>query len=149
MALEIKPTAEDIEPEVWRPGLFISEPTRQLRNENLLAQFAQDFVNILFRITLRDQVDRRLPSQVTSLERESAPARPRGFFTSRAGLRTIHSLLTANSKNAFTVLMFFAAVTGLTCHDWRNSRTSIGPHWSSMTYPFSTEYALNFFTRKP
>ena len=56
MALEIKPTAEDIETEVLRPGLFISEPTRQLRNENLPAQFAQDFVNILFRITLRDQV---------------------------------------------------------------------------------------------
>jgi hypothetical protein len=43
MVLEIKPTAEDIEPEVSRPGLFIAEPTRQLRNENLLAQFAQDF----------------------------------------------------------------------------------------------------------
>src|ERR1035438_3931165 len=27
MVLEIKPTAEDIEPEVSRPGLFISEPT--------------------------------------------------------------------------------------------------------------------------
>jgi hypothetical protein len=56
MVLEIKPTAENIEPEVLRPGLFISAPTRQLRNENLLAQLAQDFVTILFRITLRDQV---------------------------------------------------------------------------------------------
>src|ERR1039457_6882630 len=46
MVLEIKPTTEDIEPEISRPSLFISEPTRQLRNENLLAQFAQDFVNI-------------------------------------------------------------------------------------------------------
>ena len=52
MVLEIKPTAEGIESEVLRPGLFNPEPTRQLRNENLLAQFAQDFVNILFRITL-------------------------------------------------------------------------------------------------
>ena len=43
MVLEIKPTAEDIEPEVSRPGLFISEPTRQLHNENLLAQFLQDW----------------------------------------------------------------------------------------------------------
>jgi len=65
VVLEIKPTAEDIEPEVSRPGLFSSEPTRQLFHENLLAQFAQDFVNILFRVTFRDQVNRRLPSQVT------------------------------------------------------------------------------------
>ena len=65
MVLEIKPTAEDIEPEVSRPGLFISEPTRQLRNENLLAQFLQDFADVLLRVTFRDQVDRRLPSQVT------------------------------------------------------------------------------------
>ena len=65
MVLEIKPTAEDIEPEVSRPGLLVSEPTRQLRHENLLAQFLQDFADVLFRVTLRDQVDRRLPSQVT------------------------------------------------------------------------------------
>src|ERR1039457_3483803 len=52
MVLEIKPTAENIEPEVLRPGLFISEPTRQLRNKNLLAQFAQDFVNILSLVTI-------------------------------------------------------------------------------------------------
>src|ERR1035438_4585261 len=68
MVLEIKPTAEGIEPEVLRPGLFLSEPTRQLRHENLFAQFAQDFVNILFRVTFRDQVDRRLPSQVAQRE---------------------------------------------------------------------------------
>jgi hypothetical protein len=37
MVLEIKRTAENIETEVLRPGLFISKPTRQLRNENLLA----------------------------------------------------------------------------------------------------------------
>ncbi len=65
MVLEIKPTAEDIEPEVLRPGLFLSEPTRQLRHENLLAQFFQDFADVLFRVTLRNQVDRRLPSQIT------------------------------------------------------------------------------------
>ena len=29
MVLEIKPTAEGIEPEVLRPGLFISEPTQR------------------------------------------------------------------------------------------------------------------------
>src|ERR1035438_6061540 len=62
MVLEVKPTAEDIEPEVLRPALFISEPTRQSRHENLLAQFAQDFADVLFRVTFRDQVDRRLPS---------------------------------------------------------------------------------------
>ncbi len=29
MVLEIKPTAEDIEPEVSRPALFISEPVAE------------------------------------------------------------------------------------------------------------------------
>ena len=46
---QIKPPAEGIEPEVLRPGLFISEPTRQLRNENLLAQFLQYFADVLLR----------------------------------------------------------------------------------------------------
>jgi hypothetical protein len=66
VVLEIKPTAEDIEPEVSRPGLFssVNQPAN-CSHENLLAQFAQDFVNILFRVTFRDQVNRRLPSQVT------------------------------------------------------------------------------------
>jgi hypothetical protein len=32
-------------------------------------------------------------------------------------LRLIHSLLSANSKNAFTRLMFFTPVIGLTSHD--------------------------------
>src|ERR1039457_5229249 len=45
MMLEIKPTAEGIEPEVSRPGLFISEPTRRLRNENLLAQLTSNRAN--------------------------------------------------------------------------------------------------------
>jgi hypothetical protein len=40
-----------------RPGLFVSEPTCQLRSENLLAQFLQDFADVLLRVTLRDQVD--------------------------------------------------------------------------------------------
>src|ERR1019366_3507831 len=66
MVLEIKPTAEDIEPEVSRPGLFSSEPTRQLCHENLLAHFPQDFADVLLRVTLRDQVDRRLPSQASN-----------------------------------------------------------------------------------
>ena len=57
MVVEIKPTAEGIEPEVSRPGLFSSEPTRQLLHENLLAQFLQDFADVLLRVTLRDQVD--------------------------------------------------------------------------------------------
>jgi hypothetical protein len=48
MVLETKPTAEDIEPEVSRPSRFISKPTRQLLHENLLAQFAQDFADVLF-----------------------------------------------------------------------------------------------------
>src|ERR1022692_2828049 len=68
MVLEIKPTVEGTEPEVLRPELFISEPTRQLRNENLLAQLLQDFADVLLRVTFRDQVDRRLPSQVTYRE---------------------------------------------------------------------------------
>jgi hypothetical protein len=37
MVLEIKPTVEDIETSVTRPGVFIVEPTRQLLDENLLA----------------------------------------------------------------------------------------------------------------
>jgi hypothetical protein len=54
MVLEIKLPAEGIETEVLRPRLFISKPTRQLRNENLLAQFLQDFADVLLRVTLRN-----------------------------------------------------------------------------------------------
>jgi hypothetical protein len=39
--------------------VLIREPIRQLPDKNFLAQFLQDFPDILFRVTLRDQVDRR------------------------------------------------------------------------------------------
>ena len=51
MVLEIKPTAEDIETAVTRPGAFIGEPTRQLLDENLLAHFPQNIAHVLFRVT--------------------------------------------------------------------------------------------------
>jgi hypothetical protein len=38
-------------------------------------------------------------------------------------------------------------VFGLTFHDWRNSRTSIGPHWRIITYPLSLENAFSFYDR--
>jgi hypothetical protein len=54
MVLEVKPTAEDIETAVLRPSRRIGEPTRQLFDENFLAQLAQDVRNVLVGITLRD-----------------------------------------------------------------------------------------------
>ncbi len=60
MVLPVKPTAECIETAVLRPSLFIGQPTSQLLDENLLARFAQELTNILFRVPLRDQVDRRI-----------------------------------------------------------------------------------------
>ena len=57
MVSELEPTTKDIETAVVRPGLFISEPARQLLHENLLAQFAQDFVNVRFRVTFWDKVE--------------------------------------------------------------------------------------------
>ena len=60
MVLQIKPTAEGIKTAVSRPSLFIGEPTRQLLDENFLAQIPQDLMNVFFRVTLRDQVDRRI-----------------------------------------------------------------------------------------
>src|SRR5271169_1543027 len=68
MVLEIKPTAEDIKTAVRRPSAFIREPTRQLFDKNFLAQLLQHFPDILFRVTLRDQVDRRFLSQLTQAE---------------------------------------------------------------------------------
>jgi hypothetical protein len=53
MVLEIKPTAEDIETAVLSPSRRIGEPTRQLFDENSLAQFAQDVRNVLVSITLQ------------------------------------------------------------------------------------------------
>src|SRR5450631_1361990 len=49
-------------------------------------------------------------------------------LTRRAGFRSSHSLLTANSKKDLRMVMFFVAVFGATSHAARNSRTSIGPH---------------------
>src|ERR1035441_6639861 len=67
--------------------------------------------------------------------RFSDASRPLGFLTARAGLRVIHSLATQYSKNGFSMLMRRAPVCGLMAHDVRNSRTSVGSHWSIMTYP--------------
>ena|ERR1035437_6096261 len=55
MVLEVKPTAEDIETAFTRPGPFIGKPTRQLLDENLLAQFPQNIADVLFRVTFRNQ----------------------------------------------------------------------------------------------
>ena len=54
MVLEIKPTAEDIETAALRPSRRIGEPTCQLFDENVFAQFAQKVRNVLVSITLRD-----------------------------------------------------------------------------------------------
>jgi hypothetical protein len=56
--------------------------------------------------------------------RGSAFARLRGLRTRRAGLRPIHSLLSANSKNAFSELMFLPAVAWPTPHEVRRARPS-------------------------
>jgi hypothetical protein len=48
MVLPVKPTAECIKTAVLRPSLFIGQPTSQLLDENLLAQFAQELMNVLF-----------------------------------------------------------------------------------------------------
>jgi hypothetical protein len=68
MVLEIKPTAENIETSVTRPSAFLGEPTRQSLDENLLAQFPQNIADVLFRVTFRDQVDRRLLNQLMQAE---------------------------------------------------------------------------------
>jgi hypothetical protein len=54
MVLEVKPTAEDTETAVLRRSRRIGELTRQLFDENFLAQLAQDVRNVLVSITLRD-----------------------------------------------------------------------------------------------
>ena len=53
MVLILEPMAEDIEATVWRPGRAVGEPTRQLLDENLLAEFAQYVRHVLFAIALR------------------------------------------------------------------------------------------------
>src|SRR5713101_2226918 len=65
MVLEVEPTAEDFETAILRPSRFVCEPTRKLLSENLVAQLAQGFVDLSVRVTLWDQVDRRLPYQLS------------------------------------------------------------------------------------
>jgi len=60
MVLEVEPPAEDLEATILRPSRSIVEPPRQLLDENLLTQVAQDFVDISVGVTLWDQVDRWL-----------------------------------------------------------------------------------------
>ena len=55
---EIKPTAEGIDLEVSRPGPFISEPTRQLRNENLLAHLTNGMIRRLYSASSWEQAER-------------------------------------------------------------------------------------------
>src|ERR1035438_7466134 len=76
--------------------------------------------------------------------RRSPASRPRWFFTRRAGFFGNQSFETQNSKNDLTVLRSFALVPGPTPQDARNSRTSTGPHWSSMTNPLLSEYFFSF-----
>src|SRR5664280_3580769 len=113
MVLEIKPPAEDIEPEVSRPGLFISEPTRQLRHENLLAQFLQDFADVLLRVTLRDQVDRRFPSQVT--QRESVAGWIGAVQPVQKGLPWLHHDGRSIQHDSPVILRSHAAPTAVRC----------------------------------
>ena len=65
MVLPVKPTAECIKTAVLRPGLFIGQPTCQLLGEYLLAQFVQTLMNVLLRVTLRNQVDCRIFSYLS------------------------------------------------------------------------------------
>ena len=71
MVLPVKPTAEDIEAAVSRPSRFISEPTRQLFGEDFLAEFTHDFMNVLFRVTFWNQIDRRIFSHFTQNDSET------------------------------------------------------------------------------
>ena len=64
MVLEVEPPAEDLEATIVRPSRSIVEPPRQLLDENLLTQLAQDFVELTVGVTLWDQVDRWLPHQL-------------------------------------------------------------------------------------
>ena len=41
MVLIVEPATEDIETTVWRPSSCVVEPTRQLLDKDLLAQFVQ------------------------------------------------------------------------------------------------------------
>ena len=64
MVLEVEPTAEDLEATILRPSRSIVEPTRQLLDENLLAELAQGLVDLSVRVTLLVQIDRWLPYQL-------------------------------------------------------------------------------------
>lgn len=76
------------ETSVTRPGAFLGEPTRQLLDENLLAQFPQDIADVLFRVTFRDQVDRRLLNQL--MQAEIAAGWIGGVQPVRKGLPRLH-----------------------------------------------------------
>ncbi|MBA3915130.1 MAG: hypothetical protein H0X25_15040 [Acidobacteriales bacterium] len=65
MVLEIKPTAKEVETAILRPSCLVRYPTRQLLSENLIAQFAQDFLEICVRVTLWDEVNPWLPKKVS------------------------------------------------------------------------------------
>ena len=60
MILNVQPTAEHLVTAIPWPCRLISEPTVQLLNKDVLAQLFQDFVNVVFRITFLDQIDREL-----------------------------------------------------------------------------------------
>ena len=69
MMFKIKPAAENLETTVLRPSRLISVPTIELVDENLLAQFLQNFRNLLACFAFRDKVDRGFKNQV--LQRQS------------------------------------------------------------------------------
>ena len=60
MILNVQPTAEHLVTAIPWPCRLISEPTVQLLNKDVLAQLFQAFVNVVFRITFLDQIDREL-----------------------------------------------------------------------------------------
>src|SRR5260370_30587048 len=74
-------------------------------------------------------------------------SRPFGFFTARAGLRVIHSLLTQYSKNGLSIAIRRAPVRGLIAHEVRNSLTSEVSHLSIMMYPRAVENSFSLVSR--
>lgn len=111
---------------------------------------ARDFVFAVGRLRMR-RTCAGGPRRRTGVSARAAVAgiTPRGFFTKRARLRLGHSFPRQYSKNALTVLMYFAAVCGLTFHDDRKSRTSAGPNWSRRTYPLVSAYPCSFLSSRP
>lgn len=64
MMLDFKPATENFEAAVLRPGRFVSVPTIELIDENVLAELLQKLSNALARFALWDEMDRGFENQV-------------------------------------------------------------------------------------